>query len=146
MHGSRTTLDLHLFLVVSGLSTKDDATPVAGFSATLGLFRSKHDGLLCRALSNQFAATLSNEGSLGLLVALDHRTLFNGQFGAVSDINPTLQQVGAFLQCLFSCKHKFLVTIAYLTAFGVFTAIRFREQQMVAGPDSTIGGPNVVLL
>ena len=46
---------------------------------------------------DMFTAALHDERCLGLLVALDHCTRFDGQLSAIGDIYPSLKNIGAFL-------------------------------------------------
>ena len=113
MLGARTTLNLHLCLVVLCPAAEDNASPVAGFALSLWHLRGKHDRLCGGALCNQFSASFGYQGSLGLFVALDHSAWFNGQCGSVGNIHPAFEQIGAFLQGLVAGEHKFLVAVAY---------------------------------
>ena len=80
MLGTRATLDLCLAGIVRSFATEYQATPVARTALAFGLFRCKHNRCRFGALGNEFAATLYNESSHGLLVALDNGTRLNGKF------------------------------------------------------------------
>ena len=143
MFGTRATLYLHLVLVVARLATEYDASPVARLALASSLFRGKYDGFCSRALGYQFAATLGDERSLGLLVALDYGARFDGQFGPVGYVHPSLEQIGPLLQCLFAGEDKFGIAIAYLPAVGILCIVGLAEQDVVARLQSAVSPPFV---
>ena len=96
MLGTRTTLYLLLSLVVLSLAAENDATPVARLSAAGGLFRCKDDRLCGCTFGDEFAATLCDECRLGLLVALDDRSRFDGKLSTICNIYPSLEEISAF--------------------------------------------------
>ena len=87
--GARTTFNLLLRSVGAGLAAEDDAAPVARSAATGCLLGCEYNRLCLRTLGYELSATLSYEGSLGVLVALDYGSRFDGQFSAVGDVYPT---------------------------------------------------------
>ena len=143
--GAWTALDLHLRLVVLGLSADDDTTPVTGFALSGSLFRGEYDRSGGRALCDEFAAPLADERSLGLLVALDDGTRLDGQFGSVGDIDPSFQQIGAFLQGLLAGEYKFGITVADLVSLGILAVVHLAEEEMVTRLDSSVSSPGIFL-
>ena len=87
--GARATFNLLLRSVGASLAAEDDAAPVARSAATGSLFRCEYNRLCLGALCYELSATLSYECSLGVLVALDYGSRFDGQFSAVGDVDPT---------------------------------------------------------
>ena len=98
MLGTRTTLYLLLSLVVLSLAAENDATPVARLSAAGSLFRCKDDRLCGCTLGDELAATLCDECRLGLLVALDDSSRFDGKLSTICNIYPSLEEISAFLR------------------------------------------------
>ena len=150
MLGTRTTLYLLLSLVVLSLAAENDATPVARLSAAGSLFRCKDDRLcgctlgdeFTATLCDEFTATLCDECRLGLLVALDDSSRFDGEFSTICNIYPSLEEISAFLQSLLACEDEFLVAVANLCSVGVFLVI-CSEEDVVASLQATIGCPLV---
>ena len=87
--GARTTFNLLLRSVCASLAAEDDAAPVARPAAAGSLLGCEYDRLCFRTLGYELSATLGYEGSLGVLVALDYGSRFDGQFSAVGDVYPT---------------------------------------------------------
>ena len=96
MFGTGTALDLHLSLIVTGVTADDESAPVARFTVAFGLFRGKYDGFLGSTLSIEFSAGFYNESGFGLFVAFDDSARFDGEFGSTGDVNPAFEQVSAF--------------------------------------------------
>ena len=142
MLGTRTTLYLLLSLVVLSLTAEDDATPVARLSAAGSLFRCEDDRLCGCTLGDEFSATLCDECCLGLLVALDDSSRFDGELSTICNIYPSLEEISAFLQSLLACEDEFLVAVANLCSVGVFLVI-CSEEDVVASLQAAIGCPLV---
>ena len=87
--GARTTFNLLLRSVGASLAAEDDAAPVARPAAAGSLLGCEYDRLCLRTLGYELSATLSYEGSLGVLVALDYGSRFDGQFSAIGDVYST---------------------------------------------------------
>ena len=97
MLGTRTTLYLLLSLVVLSLTAENNATPVARLSAAGSLFRCKDDRLCGCTFGDEFTATLCDECRLGLLVALDDSSRFDGELSTFCNIYPSFEEISAFL-------------------------------------------------
>ena len=124
-------------------SAEDDTTPVARFSVACSFFRCEDDRLCGCTFGDQFTATLCDKGSLGLLVALDDRSWFDGEFSAICNIYPSLEEISAFLQSLLACENEFLVAVSDLCSVGVLLVVSF-EENVVASLKTTIGSPLVL--
>ena len=141
MLGAGATLNLHFLLVVLGLAAEDHTAPVTRPAAALGLLGGEHDRAGDCAMGEEFAATLHDEGGLGVFVALDDGAGLDGQFGSIANVDPALQEVGAFLQGLLALEDKLLVAISNFCSISVFLAIG--EEDVVASFQTTIGRPDV---
>ena len=126
---ARTALNLlgEHTIVVGSFTTEDYAAPVAGLTGSRCLLGCKDDRLLIGAAGNELAARLSDEGSLRFLVALDDGSRLDGQGGAVGYIDPSLEGVGAFLQCCVAGEDESLLAVANLSAVGVVAAVGVEE-------------------
>ena len=142
----RATFYLHLILVVLGLAADDDTSPVTGLSASGTLFRCEYDRSRCRALCDELSSSFHDERCLCLLVTLDDGAWLYCQLSSVSYVYPSFQQVGAFFQCLLACEYELSVAITNLVAVGILAVVHFREEQMVACFQTTVGAPYVFLL
>ena len=142
MLGTRATLYLLLSLVVLSLTAEDDATPVARLSAACSLFRCKDDRLCGCTLGDEFTATLCNECRLGLLVALDDSSRFDGELSTICNIYPSFEEISAFLQSLLACEDELLVAVTNLCSVGVLLIV-CSEENVVAGFQAAIGCPLV---
>ncbi len=99
-------------------------------------------GSVAGTLGDELAATLCDECCLGLLVALDDSSRFDGKLSTICNIYPSLEEISAFLQSLLACEDEFLVAVANLCSVGVFLAI-CAEENVVASLQATIGCPLV---
>ena len=115
----RTAFDLHYLLDVEGVAAEDDSAPVAGLALSLLLFGGEDDGLGGRALSEELAAPFDDECGLGVFVAFDDGTGFDGQFGTFTHIDPSLEEISAFLEGLLAGEDDFLVTVSDFFSVGV---------------------------
>ncbi len=143
MLGARTTLNLLFALVGLGFATEDDAAPVAWLATSCCFFGSEYDRSIFGSLGDELAATFCDEGSFGLLVALDDGARLDGELCSVSDIYPSLEEISAFLQCLLACENELLVAIADFCSIGIFLAV-LAEEDVVASLQATVGCPLVV--
>ena len=132
--GARAALDLHLDLIVASLAADDETAPVARLTAASGILGREDDRLLGRALGKELAATLNDEGSLGLLVALDDCARLDGERCAVGNVDPALEGVGALLQRLLAIEDEALVAVADYVTF---------EEEIVAGLQAAVLAPVV---
>ena len=87
-------LDGLLALVVLGFTQEDDTAPVARFTAARSLSRREDDRTLFRALGNEFAAPLYNQGSLGFFLTLDNHTRLDGEGSPLGYIYEPAQVIG----------------------------------------------------
>ena len=135
--GTGTALDLHLSLIVTGVTADDESAPVARFTVAFGLFRGKYDRFLGSTLSIEFSAGFYNESGFGVFVAFDDGARFDGEFGSTGDVNPAFEQVSAFGECLFSGEDELLIAVADDVAV---------EQQTVAALVSSVSSIVVVIV
>lgn len=101
-----------LGLVVVGASAEDKSAPVARTALSARHLGSEDDRRVGCTLGEEFATTLDDERGFSVFVALDDGAGFDGQFGSVSDIDPTLEQVSAFAEGLLAREDKLVVAIA----------------------------------
>ena len=142
--GAWTSLDLLVehAVVVRSLAAEDDAAPVTGLTATGSHLRGEDDRACLCAFGDELATWLGDEGSLGVLVALDDGARLDGQFSTVSDVHPSFEQVGAFLNSLLALEDEVLVAVADDDTVGIVLAVVV-EENVVAGLEATVGGPVV---
>ena len=142
MLGARTTLNLHLRLIIMCLATDNHTTPVARSALSCSLCRGEDNRSISRALRDKLAATLHDESSLSGFVALDDGARLDGKLRASTYIYPSLESVDTLLESLLAFEYEFLVAVADYLALSIVLAILSKEQ-VVASLQTTVSGPCV---
>ena len=129
---ARTAFNLCLASIVRCFSAENQTAPIARLALSLGSIRREDNGRVFRALRDEFSTALHDDGRHSLLVAFDDGSRLDGQFGTVSHIHPSFQQISSFLQGLLAREDELLVAVADLVVV---------EKQVVGRFQAAVGGP-----